>query len=488
MKNTILYIFVLCVLNALIIYGYSLGLNVILYTIPLLLFIYSFLKYNKLIKNKKGLLFMIPIIILSLTYFIYDNVFKYLNVMVIPMLYFVMYIYTMKKENSIFGFIKNTLYLMVKPLEKMKRFVDNVKENVRIPSSEDGKYKQIIKSIIIIIPIVLIVIALLSSADMVFESIFNSFFELIDTTSVEDTIYRLLIILILFLYLGGTCIYLKEYSKTEIKAKNVKIEEYTIKLLLTVLNVIYVVFDIIQINSLMLHRVSQNINYAEYARSGFFQLMFITFINIAIIFASKCCKESKYKKIMSLLMVGLTTIIVFSSFMRMHLYESTYGYTLLRLGVYIILITEIILFIPTCIYILKDKFPILKYYIVIITIVYTMINLYSIENIITANNINRFYETGELDVFYLENNNYDNIAQLVELYNYVSERDNNTNKTTDKAIKNDLGRYLYTMKNNVTINEYSILEYNISKINGLKELHKINDSKLIKEEVSRYIY
>ena len=64
MKNVFFYTLLLVVLNSILIVDQSLGINVILFTIPLLIFLYYYLKLNKLIKNKKGLLFFIPIIIL----------------------------------------------------------------------------------------------------------------------------------------------------------------------------------------------------------------------------------------------------------------------------------------------------------------------------------------------------------------------------------------------------------------------------------------
>ena len=75
-------------------------------------------------------------------------------------------------------------------------------------------------------------------------------------------------------------------------------------------------------------------------------------------------------------MVFLTLIIIVSSFLRMNLYEQAYGYTLLRLGVYFILITEGILLIPTIIYILKSKFNVLNYYMIITIAIYLFVNLF----------------------------------------------------------------------------------------------------------------
>ena len=75
-------------------YGNRLGINVILFIGPLLGFLYYVLKQNKKINNKKGLLFMIPIILLSIFYLIYDNVFfKVFNVLVITELFLFMYLF-----------------------------------------------------------------------------------------------------------------------------------------------------------------------------------------------------------------------------------------------------------------------------------------------------------------------------------------------------------------------------------------------------------
>ena len=54
----------------------------------------------------------------------------------------------------------------------------------------------------------------------------------------------------------------------------------------------------------------------------------------------------------------------------MNLYEKAFGYTTLRLLVYIALTTESILMIPTSMYIFNSDVDILKSYIVIILVAY----------------------------------------------------------------------------------------------------------------------
>ena len=60
MSGYIIWILLLAVWNLILFYGNNFGISVVLFIVPLLTFIYIFLKKNNLIKNKKGLLFMIP--------------------------------------------------------------------------------------------------------------------------------------------------------------------------------------------------------------------------------------------------------------------------------------------------------------------------------------------------------------------------------------------------------------------------------------------
>lgn len=471
MKKSLINLLIVCILHSILLYSNSLGINVILFTMPLLLYLVLVLKKHNLINNKKGLLYIIPIIILSLTYTIYSNVFNALNIIAIPVLYILMFIYTIKPTNNLLTLIMQMFRVAFKPLDKVSTFVKEVKcdINSHLKIKDDNKKK--IKSFIIVIPIVILVLVLLSSADMIFGNLFTAIFDYIDSPSIFKLIFRIIAIILLFIYIGATTIYLKDsFIDEEVDNRYIRAEEFTVKLLLTTLNIIYIVFDIIQIHSLMLHHVGDNINYAEYARSGFFQLMFISLLNIIIILISKNSNKNKYNQAMGIIMIGLTFIIIISSFLRMHLYEVAYGYTVLRLGVYIILATEVILLIPTVIYILKDKYPILRYYLVICVSVYTFVNLFSMDDIITNNNIERYYKTGKLDIEYLENYNYDNIPELIDLYNNVS---NNKDIALRNEILDDLDYYLKSRKTDLEEEIDNIFEYNISKQKALNELDNI---------------
>jgi len=111
--------------------------------------------------------------------------------------------------------------------------------------------------------------------------------------------------------------------------------------------------------------------------------------------------KDKFMNIMSTIMIGFTYVLLSLAFLRMRFYEITYGYTMLRLFVYIILFTEGIMLIPTIIYIWKRDLKLINIYFIIGVVVYTLINFINFDCIIAKENINRYSKTGELDIHYL---------------------------------------------------------------------------------------
>ena len=296
--------------------------------------------------------------------------------------------------------------------------------------------------------------------DKIFTNTFNKFFNLFDSSIIGKSI----LFIVIFFLIGDTLLYLvKKYpKKDELTTKKDLLDISTIKILMTTLNIIYLVFDFIQIKSLIFHYGLDSINYAEYARQGFFELMIVSIINISVLLLARNSKSSKkdhkYINMMSVLMVFLTLIIIVSSFLRMNLYEQAYGYTTLRLLVYISLITEIILLIPTVLYIFKENFNVLKYYLIIILSVYTIINFINIDYIIARRNVNRYYEGKEIDISYLENYHTDNLKVLNELYSKC-----------DDETRISLNTYFNNIKDQNSNMKWQ--EFNISKNKNLKEIN-----------------
>ena len=97
----------------------------------------------------------------------------------------------------------------------------------------------------------------------------------------------------------------------------------------------------------------------------------------------------------------------------------------------------------------------MRYYLIIALSVYSLVNCFSIDRIIAENNIRRYDRTGDIDVYYLMNNHYDNLDQLRMLSKEL-DKDNKFIDIDKEALK----AYIKDKDRN---NKYNILEFNISR-------------------------
>ena len=355
-------------------FGKTIGLSMLLFAVPITLFIINILAKSKKDINTKAKILIIPITLLSATYCIFDNYFfNKLNLFVIPVLIVYMILELLKDKIEFnWNFVGKILEIVLFPLNyigiNFQKLKVHLESYFNIDQKNDSDRKEIIRGLLITIPIVLVILTLLTSADTIFRNLINSilsvFLNVTGLIDVTGTTLRIIVAFCAFVYF--MCLFdyitsryeIEETSETKEVVKKKK--DYSIKMVLGVLNIIYLIFCIIQIKSLFIKDI--NINYAEYARQGFFQLMWVSLINlITILLAKKAEKQegSTYIVSMCLIMILFTFIILVSSAVRMHYYESAYGYTFLRLLVYCILFTETILLIPTVMYVIDFEIELL---------------------------------------------------------------------------------------------------------------------------------
>lgn len=456
-------------------FGKTIGLSMLLFVIPFSYFFIYILEKNSKIKNPKIKLLLIPILLLSGTYFIFDNnFFNNMNLIIIPTLYSFMILGLMGENfEGKLDTIGKILGSFLCPIsfigEGTKNFIDKVKEKLKIEvkSKNKEKIKKVVKAIIITIPIILSIIILLATADEIFanifKGIFNKIIDLLSEIKISTAIIKIICVAIAFFYFIGLFYYIcLKYEVKEEKAtlKTEKNDNITIEILLASMNIIYLVFCYIQIKSLFMRNTT--LNYADYARQGFFQLMVVSIINLVTILISKKrenkdeIKTNKYIKYMSIIMIAFTFIIVISAGVRMYFYENAYGYTLLRLLVYCTLLTEIIIFIPTILYVLDKKVNLSKSYFTIVVVIYVCMNFANFDNIIAKRNVNRYIETGKIDLYYLiEETGANAINQILRILEMPTDKNN---------VKSEVNTYLREKYKDLNEEKMDFRNFNMSKI------------------------
>lgn len=468
---------ILSIWHSILFWDKEIGLSALLFAIPLIYLTVKILEGKT--ENKKALLLSIPIILLSSTYFLFNNsLFNALNIVIIPFLYIIMMMLATTKELKVKSIIFKILAVIIEPFNYFGEVVVELKNKI-LPSKEEKQEKRekknIIKAIILTGLIVIIVLILLASADSEFASLFFDILDAIINLSLPSLVIRIGVIILLFFYISSFFINIlsKGNGLNEInnEEENNNKENLTINMILTTLNIIYLIFCFTQIKQLL---TVEDIIYSEFARKGFFQLMLVTLINLIVILkaTSKDLKETekqeKYKKAMCIIMIIFTFILIILSFAKMNLYISQYGDTRLRLLVNFTLLTETILLIPTSLYIMYSKINLAKSYLIIITTMYCIINFANIDNVIAKRNIQRFEETGKIDIWYLTGE-LDKATVVEELYELKSIKPKA--EIQNEYIKNNLNTYINKFIEDTKSElpeKTSIQEFNLTKCKAKK--------------------
>lgn len=478
MVNIILGALFLSIWATILFFGKNVGLSVILFIVPFIYILLNILEKKKKVKYKRAKILILPIILLASTYFIFNNsLLNKLNLIIIPVLILILIIELLEKDLKLYPKIERIIEIIFNPISyldiTMKKCQDDVisKLNVKEKSNKNSNF---VKAILITIPIVFVVVLLLSTADDVFGEIFINIFRNISlffsNFNLGGIIGRLIVIVCLFIYFAAFFdnIVSRYNDKTEMSENNLNLNDNTtVKLLLGVLDFVYVIFCFIQIKALFMKVDIED--YSYYARKGFFQLMVVSIINFVIILIAKNyekSKKSKYVNLMSIIMIACTFIILLSAAYRMRMYESAYGYTLLRLLVYVALFTESILLIPTIIYVIDKPINLVKSYFTITLVIYVCLNFVNLDNVIMKNNVDRYFVISSIDLPYLrKNTGTDGIEQISRILEV--EATNQEQEIIQKQVK----EYIQEVHDQISpmdFRDFNISKYKVEKMDVRK--------------------
>ena len=419
--------------------------------------------------NIKGLLILIPIFIISLNNFISANYMMMpVNFVVIVFLYSVMFLLLGNR----LSLVKLNIYDLLKTISKIFEPVVNFTVPFKWLSEKshnEGKNiltKRVLLGIGVSIPAVVFLVMMLSSADLIFHNTFIIFNNWVKSLLNFINIYKMIVGSFAGLYLFG---HLYSVFNKEGAAEGVNNDKpdsdckirgdlIVFNILLVSILVVYSIFIVIQFKYLFSGGVLPGgLNYSEYARRGFFELVFLSVLNIALILLTTYLLRDKiygdknkwavFTKLMLVYLCVITGILLVSSYYRMSLYDGVYGFTRLRVLVYIFLIFEAGGLLATLAYIIKHNFNIFAVYAAIVLLFYLTLNLVRMDELIAKRNIDMYLsgQAEDIDIDYLLTLSHDALPQIMRL------TDNDVQiMTRIKAInyiKNINGNYRY-MENN----------------------------------------
>lgn len=377
-----------------------------------------------------GYLILISIWILTAGYYAYDTALFYiLNIVVIPTLVIFHLVLITSPKTFEWSNLNFIFYILRRLVDGIRYNAIFIKYTSQLSKDSNNKkhfdvWKKILIGIGIAIPFLFIIINLLIKADTQFARILGNIPDFM--TFRGDFVFRIIIIVIItFLFFGFLQVLLQR--KVEIIQKDGMIKPVSMDGVITLtvlllLDLVYVLFVVIQFKYFFSGTLEEGFTFAEYARRGFFELLFVTMINltitVAVIYSTKLVQGFLKKAIqftLSILVLSSAVILV-SAFMRMLMYEDAHGFTFLRVLVHSFMIFLMFILAYTLVKIWLERLSLFHFYFIASLIYYVGINAINLDNIVVKQNIARYEETQKIDIHYLNQFSSTGILGLIELY------------------------------------------------------------------------
>lgn len=241
--------------------------------------------------------------------------------------------------------------------------------------------------LIIAVPVLLVVLLLLSSADVVFRQMTGN---VLENFQLGNTIGVTLRIVVVYFVTYALAAFLCKHNIKETVPDRRKGEPVLAITVTGLLTLLYLLFSIVQIGGLFLGKMQlpEGYTYAMYAREGFFQLLAVSLFNLVIVLVCMSYfKESRVLKGILTAMSLCTFVMIASSALRMVIYIRFYYLTFLRILVLWSLAVLTLLFIGVLINIFRERFPLFRYSMAVVTVLYLALSFAHPDYIIARVNV-----------------------------------------------------------------------------------------------------
>lgn len=410
----------------------QLGISISIFYVMFMVFFLWSIRGKITFEKSFGFIIIIPILLLTLSYSIHSNSmlnsFNGIMIVVLTTLSTVLIRYKNIKWDSKSIILKSLCRVISAAFENVLKPFIFIKGSMNFRNSgKKSINRNIIRGLIISIPLLIVILMLLTSADMVFKNYIINISSVFENIKVGKIISHLLVVIMVF-FIIFSYIWSFKYNYEEEAAikKNVLWEPVTVLTIIFMINIVYLLFSIVQFSYLYggaSNFLPLKFTYSQYARKGFFELFAVTIINFTILlccmkYIKTCNKVIKITaNVLLTLLIGFTVNMLFSAHFKMSLYEQIYGFTYLRIFVHIFMVMLFMLFIVALAGIWNRKMKLNKVLIVVVLIMYVLLNFVNVDKIIANKNIDIYYKTQKIDVLYLETLSYDAIPEIVRLKN-----------------------------------------------------------------------
>lgn len=301
--------------------------------------------------------------------------------------------------------------------------MSSFKEHLK--ASKSKAFVSFALGVVIAFPVMCLVMGLLSSSDVAFESLVTIIFN-----NVVTFIFAVILSLVVTPFIFSHFFALKKgegLRKTPIRMVNTRLSSITANTFLVMISVVYCVYLISQlayITKAFAFLLPEGYSASQFARDGFFQMGAIAFINLLILtFTMVFIKRKDNKKVSALTKILLTFLCLFTefyistSFIKMAKYISMYGLTRLRVltSMFMIMLAVIFLVLLLRLYIRKILYIKVITFICALTVI--LISVVDINTVIAEYNY-KAYKDGKIhsiDIDLLESLGVNSLPVIIRL-------------------------------------------------------------------------
>ncbi len=306
---------------------------------------------------------------------------------------------------------------------------NNVEEEAQTGPTFGKRILPYLRGILLALPVLAVFAALFAAADPIFADRLQDLIETLKIEKLPEYIARLVLIMIWTFLIAGMMLYALLKSKRapligEGKAWPPKFLGFTeATIILGSVNLLFFSFVFIQLRYFFGGKSNisaQGYTYAEYARRGFGELLAVAFFSLLLfmLLSSITRRETpRAKKAFTGLTVSLTVlvgVILVSSFQRLRLYETAYGFTRLRTYAHLCILWIGILFLGILVLEILHHWRFFTTAGLIAVLGFGItLNAINVDAFIAQRNLTRAAEEETLDIDYLTGLSNDALPQLV---------------------------------------------------------------------------
>jgi hypothetical protein len=418
-------------------YGKALGISYPIYAIYL--YLVFFVRVPS--KGKKQTLFDLFLfgsaLLLAISFALFSNgILLFFNFLLVPILMFIHMLHARRWDIEKWS---NRLFLrsmFITFYDTIIRFFKLFNLGGQIGKGlMHNKNYQVVRKVfigfVLSVPLLWTILYLLISSDQHFKNVLGKLPIWLYQANIGSVLFQIFLVGFISIWLFAYFITLTKplvFKGDLPKTQMIKMDIVIVSTILILLNAVYFLYAAVQFTYFFSGDPSSSLmsyTYAEYARRGFTELTIVSLINLGLLFLlthvgnfQKSTLPIGLKFLLSILVI-FTYVMLSSAYYRLSLYEQAYGYTYSRVYAHAFMILLFVLLVLAMFKVFKEKFKLLRAMFIVTLFAYVTLNYVNIDKFIVNQNMNRYEETGKIDVNYLGALSYESIPVLIEQENEI---------------------------------------------------------------------